>query len=108
MENTVIETKPQWVDHKTVDLKDLRVTLSEPVAVGRSRGYYWFPNLWLMENGDLLCTISPVADIHMSSIPYLALWSRDGGLTWSEAVVTNDGGQSLQVLANGDAHLLPY
>ena len=80
----------------------LRVTLSEPIAIGRSRGYFWFPNLWPMPNGDLLATISPVADIHMSSIPYLVTWSRDGGLTWSEPIVTNDGGQTLlQRVFNG-------
>jgi hypothetical protein len=44
----------------------------------------------------------------MSSIPYLATWSRDGGLTWSEPVVTNDGGQTLLELTSGDAILLPY
>ncbi len=104
----MIEAKSSWVEHKSVDLNSLRLTLSKPIAVGRSRGYYWFPNLWRMKNGDLLCTISPVADIHMSSIPYLALWSRDGGLSWSEAVVTNDGGQTLLQLASGDAILLPY
>ncbi len=104
----MIEAKRSWVDHQTLNAGNVRVTLSEPVAVGRSRGYYWFPNLWRMRHGDLFCTISPVADIHMSTIPYLAMWSRDGGLTWSEPVVTNDGGQTLLELASGDAILLPY
>ncbi len=101
-----------WQDHQTIDLPDLRVTLSEPRAIGRRRGYFWFPNLWRMANGDLLATISPVADIHMSSIPYLVTWSRDGGLTWSEPIVANDGGQTLLQLTTsdvpGDAILLPY
>lgn len=97
-----------WTDRTTIDLTGLRVTLSEPIAIGRSRGYFWFPNLWQMPNGDLLSTISPVADIHMSSIPYLVTWSRDGGLSWSEPIVTNDGGQTLFHLNNGDAILLPY
>lgn len=97
-----------WVDAQTLDLPDLRVTLSAPRPIGRRRGYFWFPNLWQIPNGDLLATISPVADIHMSSIPYLVTWSRDGGLTWSEPIVTNDGGQTLLHLANGDAILLPY
>lgn len=102
------ETTNTWRAAQTVELAGLRVTLSEPRALGRSRGYFWFPNLWQMPNGDLLATISPVADVHMSSIPYLVLWSRDGGLTWSEPIVTNDGGQTLLHLANGDAILLPY
>ncbi len=97
-----------WRDQQTIELSGLRVTLSEPVAIGHSRGYFWFPNIWRMPNGDLLSTISPVADIHMSSIPYLVTWSRDGGLTWSEPIVTNDGGQTLLQLTNGDAILLPY
>jgi hypothetical protein len=101
-------TPPAWQDRQTVDLPGLRVTLAEPIALGRRRGYFWFPNLWRMPNGDLLATISPVAAIHMSSIPYLVTWSRDGGLTWSEPIVTNDGGQTLLHLSNGDALLLPY
>ena len=102
------ETTNTWRVAQTVELAGLRVTLSEPRALGRSRGYFWFPNLWQMPNGDLLATISPVADIHMSSIPYLVTWSRDGGLTWSEPIVTNDGGQTLLQLTNGDTILLPY
>ena len=102
------DTNHTWRDAQSIDLNGLRVTLSEPIAIGRSRGYFWFPNLWRMPNGDLLATISPVADIHMSSIPYLVTWSRDGGLSWSEPIVTNDGGQTLLQLSNGDAILLPY
>ncbi len=101
-------TTPTWQDRQTLDLPGLRVTLAEPIALGRRRGYFWFPNLWQMPNGDLLATIVPVADIHMSSIPYLVTWSRDGGLIWSEPIVTNDGGQTLLHLNNGDALLLPY
>jgi hypothetical protein len=108
VEKKMTTSTPTWQDRQTIKLDGLRVTLSTPIAVGRSRGYLWFPNLWQMPNGDLLATISPVADIHMSSIPYLATWSRDGGLTWSEPVVTNDGGQTLLQLASGDAILLPY
>jgi len=108
MQNKMTSTPATWQDHRTIDLQGLRVTLSKPIAIGRSRGYFWFPNLWRMPNGDLLATISPVADIHMSSIPYLVTWSRDGGLTWSEPIVTNDGGQTLLQLTNGDAILLPY
>ena len=97
-----------WTDSATVDLKEMRVTLSEPVPVGRRRGYFWFPNLWTMPNGDLLSTISPVPDIHLSGVPYLVLWSQDGGLTWSEPRVSCDGGQTLLHLHAGDSILLPY
>ena len=81
-----------WIDAETVELEGLRVTLTEPVLVGRRKGYFWFPNLWNMPNGELLSTISPVPDIHLSGVPYLVLWSRDGGLTWTEPQVSCDGG----------------
>jgi hypothetical protein len=97
-----------WTDRTSIELSGLRVTLSDPVLVGRSQGYFWFPNLWRMPNGDLLSTISPIADVHVASHPYLVTWSRDGGLTWSEPKVTSDGGQALLHLTNGDAILLPY
>ena len=97
-----------WTDSQSVDLEGMRVTLSEPVLVGRSKSYFWFPNLWAMPNGDLLSTISPVPDITLSGVPYLVLWSRDGGLTWSEPIVSCDGGQTLLHLHSGDSILLPY
>ena len=60
----------KWTERKAIALAGLRVSLSEPVLVGRSRGYFWFPNLWVMPNGDLMSTISSVPDIHLSAIPY--------------------------------------
>ena len=101
-------TTAEWIDRESVDLDGMRVTLSEPVLVGRRRGYFWFPNLWTMPNGELLSTISPVPDIHLSGVPYLVTWSRDGGLTWSEPRVSCDGGQTLLHLHSGDSILLPY
>ena len=97
-----------WRDSETVDLDGMRVTLSEPLLVGRRKGYFWFPNLWTMPNGELLSTISPVPDIHLSGVPYLVLWSRDGGLTWTEPQVSCDGGQTLLHMHSGDSILLPY
>ncbi len=102
------ETAAAWIDRETLDLDGMRVTLSQPIVVGRRRGYFWFPNLWKMSNGDLLSTISPVPDIHLSGVPYLVTWSRDGGLTWSEPFVSCDGGQTLLHLHSGDSILLPY
>ncbi len=97
-----------WTDSATVDLDGMRVTLSEPVLIGRRRGYFWFPNLWTMPNGELLSTISPVPDIHLSGVPYLVLWSQDGGLTWTEPQVSCDGAQTLLHLHSGDSLMLPY
>ncbi len=102
------EKATEWTDAATVELDGLNVTLSEPVLVGRRKGYFWFPNLWLMPNGDLLSTISPLPDIHLSGVPYLVTWSQDGGLSWSEPHVCCDGGQTLLHLHDGGSILLPY
>ena len=102
------ENAAGWIDSATVDLDGMRVTLSQPRLIGRRRSYFWFPNLWTMPNGELLSTIAPVPDIHLSGVPYLVLWSQDGGLTWSEPFVSCDGGQTLLHLHSGDSILLPY
>lgn len=102
------ENAADWIDSATVDLDGLSVTLSQPRLIGRRRSYFWFPNLWTMPNGDLLSTIAPVPDIHLSGVPYLVLWSQDGGLSWSEPFVSCDGGQTLLHLHSGDSILLPY
>ncbi len=102
------ENAADWIDSATVDLEGISVTLSQPRLIGRRRSYFWFPNLWTMPNGDLLSTIAPVPDIHLSGVPYLVLWSQDGGLSWSEPFVSCDGGQTLLHLHSGDSILLPY
>lgn len=102
------ENAAGWIDSATVDLDGMSVTLSQPRLIGRRRSYFWFPNLWTMPNGDLLSTIAPVPDIHLSGVPYLVLWSQDGGLSWSEPFVSCDGGQTLLHLHTGDSILLPY
>ena len=102
------ENAAGWIDSATVDLDGMSVTLSQPRLIGRRRSYFWFPNLWTMSNGDLLSTIAPVPDIHLSGVPYLVLWSQDGGLSWSEPFVSCDGGQTLLHLHSGDSILLPY
>ena len=102
------ENAADWIDSATVDLDGMSVTLSQPRLIGRRRSYFWFPNLWTMPNGDLLSTIAPVPDIHLSGVPYLVLWSQDDGLSWSEPFVSCDGGQTLLHLHSGDSILLPY
>lgn len=102
------ENAADWIDSATVDLDGISVTLSQPRLIGRRRSYFWFPNLWTMPNGNLLSTIAPVPDIHLSGVPYLVLWSQDGGLSWSEPFVSCDGGQTLLHLHSGDSILLPY
>jgi len=97
-----------WRDAATVTLDDLRVTLSEPRQVTRSRGYRWFPSLFRYGKDGLAAMISCYADIHVTSSAVLVTRSKDGGLTWTEPVVGVDGGFDGVVLPDGDLLLLPY
>ena len=85
----------------------LRVSLSQPVLVTRSKGYRWFPSLTRLADGNLLATMSNHPDDHVRIATAEAAWSGDGGLTWSNTVTTRYGNVSLN-LPNGDVLLLPY
>jgi hypothetical protein len=98
---------PAWKTAATVDLKGLKVSLSEPVLVARSKGYLWFPTLLRLENSDLLAILSNYPDAHTASATSLVCWSGDGGLTWSEPKEALYSDSNLR-LANGDHLLLPY
>lgn len=86
----------------------LRVELSEPVLVRRSRRFCWFPSLIRQPDGTLWAVMSAYADVHVSdSFCYLSR-SRDGGMTWDEPRVIGDAGLSHLVLPDGSALILPY
>lgn len=97
-----------WVDAKTLSMEGLRVTLSAPVCVGRSRDYFWFPQLVRRGNGDLLALISPYADEHRKDPPGLCAWSTDDGLSWSEPVEYRPISCSQVHRSSGELLLLPY
>jgi len=102
------ESKRGWVEASKVSLKGIDVTLSAPVLVGRSRGYFWFPQLVLLSNGDLAALITPYPDEHRSSPAGLISWSGDGGLTWSAPIEYKPIGYANIRLPNGDQLILPY
>ena len=95
-------------DRQTIRLKGLRVTLSEPVLVKRSRSYCWFPSLIHLPNGHLWAAMSAYADIHVSTSTLYLSRSRDNGLTWEEPKIITDGGLDHVLLPDGSALLLPY
>jgi BNR repeat-like domain len=99
--------KPVWKDVSTVKLPGLKVTLSQPVLVARSKGYLWFPTLLRRPEGDLLAIMSNYADLNVAEATCLTAWSGDGGLTWSEPKPALYGDVNLR-LPNGDHLLLPY
>jgi hypothetical protein len=97
----------KWTTAKTVDLKGLKVSLSTPVLVARSKGYLWFPTLIRLANGDLLALMSNYADEHTKTSTSLVAWSRDGGLTWGPTQEALYSDSALR-LPSGDELLLPY
>jgi hypothetical protein len=96
-----------WDTTRTVDLPGLKVSLSAPVLVARSKGYLWFPTLVRLADGDLLAVMSNYADEHTTSSTSLVCRSRDGGLTWGEPRPALYGDAHLR-LPSGDELLLPY
>jgi hypothetical protein len=70
------------LDMKTIKLKGLSVTLSQPVLVARSKERLWFPTLINLEKGKLLAVMSNIPDACMWPTKAWAAWSSDGGLTW--------------------------
>jgi hypothetical protein len=98
---------PAWTTAATAVLKGLKVSLSEPVLVARSKGYLWFPTLLRLEGGDLVALTSNYPDVHTTSATSLVCWSGDGGLTWSEPKEALYADSHLR-LPDGDQLLLPY
>jgi hypothetical protein len=99
--------RPAWKDVKTESLKGLKVTLSAPVLVARSKSYLWFPTLVPLDGGGLLALMSNYPDDHILPSTSRTAHSADGGLTWAEAQDALYGDVHLR-LSSGDELLLPY
>lgn len=96
-----------WEQKQTIALKGVKVSLSAPVLVARSKGYLWFPTLIRRPHGDLLAGMSNYADVHTQTSTGTFCWSGNGGLTWSEPVAGLYSDSHLH-LPNGNLVLLPY
>jgi hypothetical protein len=99
---------PKWKRAKTVSLPGVKVSLSEPVLVARSKGYLWFPTLIPLANGDLLAVMNDYADMHVKDATAQVSWSSDGGRTWSPTKTALNGGDPHLRLPDSDELLLPY
>jgi len=73
-----------WPQGKTYELSGLRVSLSAPVLVGRSKDYFWFPQIQLLPNGELIAIIRTCADDWPFEDKSAVLWSANNGLSWSK------------------------
>jgi len=97
----------KWPAGRMYSLKGLEVTVSAPVLVGRSQGYFWMPTVVRLSNGDLLAGISNQNDDVHDPSTELYSWSSNGGLTWSSPIE----GEVFDIglpLPSGDELLLPF
>lgn len=101
-----------WQPAGELRLDGLRLSLSKPVLVARSRDYLWFPTMTRLSSGELFAVFSTNLDAVVPDRTASASWSNDGGLTWS-APQSPDPAADLYVestlhLANGDELLYPF
>ncbi len=103
------EAPPKWEPGQDHTIEGLRVSLSQPVLVARSKSYLWFPTLARLSNGDLMACMSNLRDTFREPEDSTGLyaWSRDGGLTWDNKTVGRFGDAHL-TLPNGDDVLFPH
>jgi hypothetical protein len=106
------DAPPAWKTTKTVSLEGLKVSLSDPVLVARSKGYLWFPSMTRLANGEFFAILSTSRDGVDRNRTSVVSWSGDGGLTWSEPSSIDPRGDlysecTLRLL-NGDELLYPF
>jgi hypothetical protein len=100
------EPASAWKNSKVERLQGLKVTLSVPMLVARSKGFLWFSTLLKRDGGELLAVMSNYADVHTAQSTAAYAWSRDGGLTWSKTEQSIYCDVNLR-LPTGDDLLLP-
>ena len=47
----------RWQAGNSIEMPRLKVTLSKPVLVARSKGYLWFPTVVRLSNGELAALV---------------------------------------------------
>jgi len=101
-----------WETVKTVPLAGLRVSLSRPVLVARSKGWLWFPTMTRLSGGELFAVLSTNLDAIVADRTAAVTWSGDGGLTWSPLSSIDPKGDLYSEctlrLAGGDELLYPF
>lgn len=101
------QNSQSWPEGKTYDLKGLRVTLSAPVLVGRSKNAFNFPKIVGLRNGDLIAQVEVTPETWEGEQNEV-LWSSDGGLTWGGEARCPIATSARVLLPSGDFVLLPY
>jgi hypothetical protein len=99
--------EPKAEDGKTYELDGLKVRLSQPRLVHRSSGYLWFPSMHHF-GGERLCVVlSTYPDQAQDVTPGVVLFTKDGGITWSQPIETSYGEMAIS-RPDGSTLLLSY
>ena len=97
----------RWEEGQTYHANGLKVRLSQPRLVLRSKGFLWFPSMHQL-SGERLCIIlSTYADQAQDVTPGVVLFTKDGGITWSQPIETSYGEMAIS-RPDGSTLLLSY
>lgn len=92
-----------------IKLKGLRVTLEDPIQVAEGVGHCWFPQIVQFSTGELLTSVSIVADAHGLPIHAQGIYlSADQGQTWGRRYTVAEAMTSVKIpRPNGDILMVP-
>jgi len=99
--------EPKEEDGQTYDVDGLKVHLSKPRLVHRSKGFLWFPSMYHLGGERLFVVASTYADEARKVTPGVVLFSPDAGQTWSKPI-ENSYGEMAIPRPDGSTLLLCY
>jgi hypothetical protein len=99
--------EPKWEDGETYEVDGLKLHLSKPRLVHRSKGFLWFPSMYYLGGERLFAVASTYADEARKVTPGVVTFSKDGGLTWSKPI-ENSYGEMAIARPDGSTLLLCY
>lgn len=97
-----------WPEGLSYAMDGMRVSVSCPVLIGRSRDYLWFPNIAELASGELIANAQPYSDLSVPATRCTVFRSTDGGLSWREEGDVPAFGWVSITLPNDDHLRLPY
>jgi hypothetical protein len=94
---------------REINLKGLRVTLEAPIQIAEGVGHCWFPQMAQFPSGELLVSVSIVADAHGLPIHAQDIYiSTDRGKTWGHRYTVAEAMTSVKIpRPNGDLLMVP-
>ena len=96
---------------REIKLKGLRVTIEGPIQIAEGVGHCWFPQMALFPNGELLVSVSIVADAHGHAQDiYISTDASQAqeGQTWEHRYTVAEAMTSVKIpRPNGDLLMVP-